>query len=159
AGELLITKNLTIQRLGADHLTINGSHSDRIFEITSGVTANISGLTITNGRASSGGHLVANGTVFYPGGGIFSSGTLCVTDCTISGNTVPQFYLPFSGNTGSTGGAVYNALNATMTIRSSVLSGNTAPLGFGGAIFNQGTMIVESVSTLSSNSATFGGGI
>jgi hypothetical protein len=47
-GELLISKNLTIKGPGASSLAISGNNSSRVFEIASGVTAAITGLTIQN---------------------------------------------------------------------------------------------------------------
>ncbi len=47
------TGSITIIGLGANRLTISGNNTVRGFEVAAGVTAEISGLTITNGRASS----------------------------------------------------------------------------------------------------------
>ena len=49
-GELSITKDVTINGPGAGSLTIDGNGISRVFRIT-GVTASISGLTLTNGGA------------------------------------------------------------------------------------------------------------
>src|SRR4026207_2316088 len=59
SGELLITTNLNITGPGASQLTIQrsvagGTPNFRIFNIRSG-TVTISGLTVSNGRADSGG--------------------------------------------------------------------------------------------------------
>jgi hypothetical protein len=77
------------------------------------------------------------------GGGIFNSGSLTVTDTTVSGN---------SGTI--SGGGISN--RGTLTISNSTLSGNSAIYnsgnGFGGGIYNTGTLTVSS-STLAGNSA------
>jgi hypothetical protein len=50
-GELLIGRSLNITGPGATNLTLNGANSSRVFEISGGATATISGLTISAGLA------------------------------------------------------------------------------------------------------------
>ena len=57
-------------------VTISGGGNSRVFQVDSGVTASISGLTISGGSAAGN------------GGGLANYGTATLTDCTISGNTV-----------------------------------------------------------------------
>ena len=84
SGELLIDKSLTINGPGANLLTVQrstavGTPDFRIFNIASGnFNVTISGLTISNGKAPDFGS---------GGGGILnlSTGTVNITDCTISG--------------------------------------------------------------------------
>ena len=54
-GPLAINTNLTIDGPGAMHLAISGNKASQVFSINSGVTSVISGLTVQNGYASSGG--------------------------------------------------------------------------------------------------------
>jgi predicted outer membrane repeat protein len=66
----------------------------------------------------------------------------------------------FSGNftSGSSGGAIYNAYNPlgdTVTVTNSTLSGNSAT--YGGGIYNDGMLTITN-STLSNNSASSAGG-
>jgi hypothetical protein len=83
----------------------------------------------------------ATGTVYdAPGGGIFSTGALTLTNSTIAGNT------------GSLGGGVY--VSGTATIEDSTISGNTGQTG-GGAYFAAGTTIGNSV--ISGNTYLSGG--
>jgi hypothetical protein len=139
-GELLIDKDLTITGPGADVITVSGNGASRVFEVTSGVTAAVSGLTIANGRVTG---------VSAQGGGIFNAGTLTVTSCTLSGNVAIS---PWSGS----GGAIANS--GTLTVTTSTLSGN-GPAAAGAGLSNTGTAIVTS-STISSNDAHyFAGGI
>ena len=77
-GQLVIDKDLTISGPGAASLTINGNANSRIFSVSSGVTASISGLTLTNGNVTGGGNI---------GGAIFNSGLLTVSSSVISGNS------------------------------------------------------------------------
>ena len=58
---------------GAGLLTVSGGGAVRVFEIDSGVTATLSGLTISDGAI--------NGT----GGGLENYGTTTLSECTISG--------------------------------------------------------------------------
>ena len=88
------------------------------------------------------------------GGGIYNSGTMSVTDSTLSGNSA------------SIGGGIDNS--GTLTVTCSTFNGNTATesLGFlnhqshgqGGVINNSGTLSII-YSTSSGNSASVGGGI
>ena len=50
-GELLVDKSITIQGPGSGNLTIDCNGVSRGFYVSSGVTATIAGLTITNGNA------------------------------------------------------------------------------------------------------------
>ena len=75
SGELLIANHdVKIVGPGQNSLSVSGNGNSRVFEIASGVSASLSGMTITGGRADN-------------GGGIYNAGTLTVADCTISGNS------------------------------------------------------------------------
>ena len=105
---------------------------------------------------------------------INQGGTLTVSDCTISGNSVgfstggggiandgmlSVLNSTISGNYGdSNGGAIWNEPNGNLTVSNSTISGNAAYRSAGGGIWNQGWVTVSS-STLSGNSAEQGGGI
>jgi len=128
----------TIENLGAS-VTISGNNAVQVFLVDSGVTATLSGLTISGGMTT------------QSGGGISNAGTLSVTDCTISHNST-------STGSGGGGGGVYNA--GTLTIIGSTVSGNTAnPQDYnaGGGIYDAGTLTVNGC-TISGNSANSGGG-
>src|SRR5436190_16490856 len=53
----------SIVGLGADHLALSGNNASRVFQIATGVTAEISGLTVENGRAVRGAGILNNGTL------------------------------------------------------------------------------------------------
>ena len=57
-------------------LTLNANGASRVFQVDSGVTAALSGLTITNGSTTTDGGGVDN-----------NGGTLTLTGCTISGSS------------------------------------------------------------------------
>jgi CSLREA domain-containing protein len=139
ASEISIASVIAINGNGATN-TIVQSHANpntatyRVFSIGGAANATLSGLTVRNGRCSG----VCNG------GGIFNSGTLTVTNSTLSGNRA-----------GSYGGAIEN--DGTMTVTGSVLSGNGAPNG--GAIHNETGQLTITNSVLSGNSGSNGGAI
>ena len=128
SGELLVTKNITISGPGAENLAVNGNGQSTVFHIVLGETVTISGLTITNGSAGS-------------GGGIHNDhAALTLDSCTITGNS---------------GGGIYNDGNnvghATLQINNSLITNNS-----GGGIYNDaiqaGTAtLVITYSTLSNN--------
>ena len=125
AATIDITTNLTIDGPGAGALAVSGGGTVGVFDVASGVTALISGLTIEDGDAAA-------------GGGIDNAGTLDITACTVSDNTA------------STGGGILN--DGTLTVTGSTLSGNDASDGSGGGIANLDSATVTDT-TLSGNSA------
>jgi hypothetical protein len=162
-GQLTIGKNLTITGPGSASLTISGNHASRVFMVNSSFTLNLSGVTITNGRASNptgwGGGIAVEGTLHISncditnctaidtgyGGAIDNyGGTVTVSNCTISGNTA-----------NSEGGGIRNE-NGTLTITESTISGNTSDNG--GGILSRVNGLVDVIrSTIYNNNATTGG--
>ncbi len=116
---------------------LDGTASGTVVTVDSGVAGvTLNDLTIENGSAN------------YTGG-ILNSGTLTLTDSTVSGN---------SGN-GDAGNGIWNYDQATMTIIDSTVANNS---GYGYGIENSGTMTVLA-STIAGNTSAFspgsGGGI
>jgi len=145
-GELVVDKSITIHGPGSGNLTVDCNISSRGFYVSSGVTATIAGLTITNG----------NGQGDVPvGAGIYNDhATLGVDKCTLSGNAA-----------GFGGGGIYNS-SGTLTVNNSTFSGNWAadPHGYGsgGGIYNEWGTLTVSNCTFSQNWAYrsgTGGGI
>ncbi len=163
SGELVITKSLTINGPGAISLTISGNNVVRVMSVNSGVTLNLSKVTIANGNSGSGGGGIYNSgmlsvtsTTFYSntanvnigGGGIFNDGSLGVTDSTFLSNGATGF---------AGGGGIANG--GALTITASTFLSNTALQG--GGIFNSfvfGKLAIIN-STFSGNSASDGGSI
>jgi hypothetical protein len=149
SGELLLDKSISIHGPSAGNLTIDCNYSSRGFYVSSGVTATIAGLAITNGNGQ--------GDIPY-GAGIYNDhATLTVDECTLSGNAA-----------GFRGGGIYNDGSngsATLIVTNSTLSGNWAAApyfrGDGGGIYNEAGMLTVSNSTFSENWAysSVGGGI
>ncbi|HKI19346.1 MAG TPA: S53 family peptidase, partial [Isosphaeraceae bacterium] len=101
SGGLEVSSNVSIEGPGASSLTVSGggpSSNFSDFTVDYGVTASISGLTITNGNTSGyGGGIDNNGTAMitdallsdnsaYDGGGILNNGVATLTNVTIAGN-------------------------------------------------------------------------
>ena len=119
-------------------LTIGAGGTSRVFQIEKGVTASLSGLTITGGVARHGGGVYNYGTATVAactisgnsavnsGGGLMNVGTITLTDCTFSGN-----YAVYGG------GGLANS--GTVTITGCTISGNRAADGNGGGLANSGT--------------------
>jgi Ca2+-binding RTX toxin-like protein len=129
-------KNVDIQGPGAAALTVsrNAGAEFRIFDVSPGVTATISGLTISKGSIAA-----------EVGGGIRNAGTLTVKDSVITGNYSAQ------------GGGIFNLATATLTVQASVITGNQGASA-GGGISNLGTLTVQD-SHIIGNWADRGGGI
>ncbi len=158
SGVLALANDLTITGPGANELTVSGNQSSPVFRVSPGATDSISGLTISNGNNSSiagiGGGIINSGTLTLSectlsdnsanqlGGGIFNTGTLTVTGSTFASNTAPQ------------GGGIANL--ATLTVSDCTFFGNTATI-FGGGISSTATLIVSN-STIAVNSALLSGG-
>jgi CSLREA domain-containing protein len=119
-------------------LTISGNNVVRVMQVVAGASLTLNNLTIANGTAP---------TTANFGGGIFNSGTLIVTNSTLSGNSAT-----FSG------GAIDNNGGGQSIITNSTFSGNSATFGVGGGISNASGTSTITNSTFSGNSATNGSG-
>lgn len=168
-GELLIDKNLTITGPGANLLSIARDSAletpqFRVYQISSGSTVNISGVTITNGHTAPGAEDsdLGSGDV---GGAIFNNpgATLNLKNVAIKGNQTGAGNS--AGGIGGAGGGLANF--GTLNIVNSTISGNRTGNGGagitgagnggeGGGIFNGGTMTMVN-STISGNQTGVGG--
>ena len=137
-GQLQITDDVTITGPGANLLTIDAQQTSRVFDITNAV-ANVTfaGLTITRGKTAA----------FGEGGGIrsFHTGTLTLTNSTVSGNTTDTGF----------GGGIY-ALTGAVVVANSTINGNstTGSSLSGGGIFTFSSNLALTNSTVSGNSTT-----
>ena len=165
-------------------VTISGGGQSRVFQIDNGVTAVLSGLTISGGSTTGNGGGVyddggtvtmtdctVSGNTGNMGGGVFTTklGTISITGCSLTGGsagsggaiyndggTVKLTDSTVSGNTGNMGGGVFNSKLGTIAITGCTMSGNSA--AGGGALYNSGTATL-SACTIGANSAALGGGI
>jgi hypothetical protein len=164
SGDLdIATDGVVISGAGAATTTINGGALDRVFDVRPGVTATISGLTVTNGKppANDGGggirvvagasliltDAVISGNAADFGGGILNGGTATLTNVTVSNNNALTNI--------SSGGGILNMGTATL---SNVTVSNNAANGNGGGIVAYTGALAATGSTLSGNSAPNGGG-
>ncbi|MFI5460158.1 MAG: beta strand repeat-containing protein, partial [Isosphaerales bacterium] len=151
--DTLGTQTITGPAVG---VTISGGGNSRVFQVDPGVTASISGLTISGGSAAG------------LGGGLVNYGTATLTDCTLSGNTCVNSDADdahcdggavFNGQTAPNYyGKIYGAANLTLT--SCTLSGNSASgdAGGGGGVFNSGTATLTDCTVSGNSSSAAGGG-
>jgi CSLREA domain-containing protein len=139
-AEVAISENLTITGSGAATTIINGNKSLRpgsgVLKIFNDAVVGISGVTIYNGSE----------------GGIFNSGTLTLTNITVSGNSA------------STGGGINNG--EVLTVINSTVSGNSANISGGGILnFPRSTVglfnstITDNRSDADSDGIGTGGGV
>ncbi|MHB8646798.1 MAG: hypothetical protein ACYDAR_13490 [Thermomicrobiales bacterium] len=192
AGTLVLGRNITIVGPGASILQIDGgcmgcdptgtpAGGVTVFSVSTGVTAQISGLTIQHGNDT---HLNCGANSESCGGGIFSRGTLMVTDSVLSANAVrgsiasggglyvlsgPQTTLTnttFINNTAvyNGGGIESNSSGGTLTITHCTFlnnialdTGNIGSSGGGALLTINSTTILNS--TFSGNAARVGGAI
>ncbi|WP_341525829.1 choice-of-anchor Q domain-containing protein [Nostoc sp. UHCC 0302] len=140
-SSLKITDDLSIEGRGANLLTVSGNNASRVFDIGSGITVEIDGLTIAKGYVPD--VIEYNDEEEYNGGGIRNYGRLTINNSTISENQAKQ------------GGSICNY--GTLTVNKSTISYNTANYR-GGGILNTDTLTVNN-STISSNRSDSGGGI
>ena len=163
AENLAIGKNLTILGSGAATTIIDGGGTATVVTISNGTHVTLSKMTIRNGNAST--VVVIDFTMrAIAGGGISNSGTLTLTNSTVSGNWAPipciRFFVFCELTAGTaSGGGIYNS--GALIISNSIISGNhagsycngTPCSAFGGGIYNRGTLMIIKNSTLTGNSA------
>ncbi len=162
AGDLDITGPLTIVGAGANVTIIhNQVITDRVFDIRSDAVVTLTGVTLKGGnlsttangagiRVNTGTTLILDGvsvqenqTAAGSGGGIYSAGTLTLTNSAIISNT--------AGGEANGGGGLYVYLG-TATLRNVTVSGNQSN-GHGGGIQNLlGTVSLNNV-TVHNNTA------
>jgi hypothetical protein len=135
-----ITKSLTVQGPGPDTLALYGQQATQVFHVAAGVTAGISGLTVAGGSD-------------WQGGGIHNDGSLTLDRVTVRDNQAGDAFLSGSG------GGIYNAPGASLTITRSAFSNNVvnieSSLQGGGGIYNGGALSVFAT-TFSGNSVSSG---
>src|SRR5947208_4206744 len=103
SGELVVNRIVSINGPGLNNLAVDANHASRVFHVSDGASAGISGLSIINGSASG----------LY-GGGIYNDhSTVSVINCTLSGNS--------AASRGGIGIDSYQC-NATLTVLSSTIS-------------------------------------
>jgi hypothetical protein len=151
SGEIIIqATSVTIAGPGADLLTIDGAllpnayfnNNARPFTHVGTGTLALSNIGV------SGGHVAHDGGGYQGRGGcIYSSGSVTLTDATVSSCSATT-----NGSDTAFGGGIFTKGNLTLT--NSKVSGNSAPSGgtsIGGGVYVAGNLILNN-STLSGNS-------
>jgi predicted outer membrane repeat protein len=132
-----INQQLTITGPGSSLLTIQRS--------VSGLTSSRQSFNSFATVLSLSGMTVTGGTIVGAGGGLSAVGT---------GPNITLDDMVFTGNSANgLGGAIYLGNNASLTIRNSTITGNTALSG-GGIYFNNGGSLVMENCSITGNSAT-----
>jgi hypothetical protein len=169
---------------GAGALSISGIDAFRVLNFNAAATASVSGLTVTEGKASEGAGIENNGTLtlegvavvgnvvaeeggantFPQGGGIRSgNGSLTLIRSSVSGNSANA--IGGTNQNGPEGGGIYNNSGALRIVESTI-SGNTAKAvagaggttnAVGGGIENASGALTVVRSTISGNSAAASG--
>lgn len=167
--QLTVASDVTIEGPGADLLTISGNGQSRVFEFTAGTTGMLYGMTIAEGNTSGGGAgvfnnqanllishcVIAENSTTANGGGVMNfRGQLTISQSTLAENTASFGGGIFSNTVNGT-----SASPAATIIRNSTISGNTATGSQGGGIRNFNGVTEITHSTISANTAPFGGGI
>jgi hypothetical protein len=105
SGTITLTRELMIQNNavsivgpGQNTLSVSGNGNSRVFEVASGISVSLTGMTITGGMSSD-------------GGGVSNAGTLTLSNCTLSRNASPNSIGPFGGR----GGGILNTGTLTLT--------------------------------------------
>jgi hypothetical protein len=121
SGGLGLTKNITISGPGANQLAVDGNQGTLVFGLPPRITVSVSGLTIRNAEYG-----ISN-----------NQGTVSVSNCVISGNSIAGLY----NYAGQVSGAF-------MTVANSIISNNS-----GTGVFNLFPFQFSASNTLARNSA------
>ncbi len=109
-GELPISHSVTIEGPGANTLSVSGNDASRVFDVSGSASVAISGLTITDGLATSGGGILLEG-----------SAALSISNCSFTGNEA-------LGNAagGGFGGGIEDDSSGALSVSNSTFDANKA---------------------------------
>jgi len=161
---------------------VSGNNSSGIFNVSTGASVWLTGLTLENGNQYDGGAVYGaagssvtltrctlSGNLAVEGGGLLNDGAMVVNECTLANNfgsyggamqcrgntTISQCTV--SGNTGYYGGGGFWVGSAAVIISNSIVAGNLAP---GSSAGNQDIEIATGPLTYSSsNLVQFASGV
>jgi hypothetical protein len=156
-----IAETLTITGPGAAQLAVSGDGQYRVFEINSGVTVTITGLTVRDGEAFNGGgirsagdlHLESVGVISNlarNGGGVhLSSGSATLTGTEVISNSAYE-----------DGGGVHVSSGSVMLeVSDGRIERNSAEWDGGGVYVEEGSATVTGVQVISNSADRYGGGV
>ncbi len=131
--------SLTITGPGANMLTVSGNNAVRIFALSAGDTAMISGMTLTQAVT----------------GAIGNAGNLTVTNMTFNANT--------NNGGGGDGGAIGNRQALSLTVTGCAFTNNTGTAQAGGAAINFNSFNTNPTATITNttftNNSAIGGAV
>ena len=185
-GDLDVSSTILITGAGTGSTTINGSMSDRIFDVLSGGDLRLDSLSVTGGdgdfytggAAFVDGTFTANDVVFRNnetananGAAIFTQGTTTLdrvaivdnvstangTGLTVAGGTTTLSNVTISGNTSTFDGAGIAVTGGSIDISHSTIANNNATSGNGGGLYVNGGTANVSYSIFADNTSSFGG--
>ena len=148
-GELAISESVTINGPGQTLLSINANQLSRVLNVIGGtqIDVTLAGLTLTGGRTTASNASFSDNT--HSGGGIRfdSTGTLTLTNSTVSENSTEG---------GSADGGGIFASTGAVTLTNSTVSGNSTAGAFadGGGISSASGAVTLTNSTVSGNQVT-----
>ena len=102
---------MTINGPGANKLSVSGNDASRVFDISGSASVTIAGLTITEGRATSGGGILLEG-----------SAALSISNCTLTDNEA----LGNAARGGGFGGGIEDTSSGALTVTNSTFDTNKA---------------------------------
>ena len=168
-GNFTIRRKVTVIGAGPESTVLNGGGIDVVVYVNTRSEVELRGMKITNvpGPISRGIRTgavltlvdvsVTGNTANHNGAGIENFGTLTLIDSSVTDNVCGSQF------TAGDGGGIYNRggpdIVASVTLRGSTVSGNTAFRGGGIASFVGGSTVTLEDSIVSGNTASFGGGI
>ncbi|MBI5450308.1 MAG: CSLREA domain-containing protein [Gammaproteobacteria bacterium] len=171
AGDLDIIESVEIHGAGASSTIIDGNAvndpagASRIFDIFTGTTVTLSGVTLQNGKVN----------VDGGGGAVYNRGaTLSIQDCVLKDNlstlaqegggaianwgTLAISHSTISSNTATNGGAISQSAGSSI-IDTTTIDGNSSSFNAGGVYISNGSAAIIR-STIKNNSAfQVGGGV
>jgi|GEM_PF-6655067 len=118
--ELAVTGSVTLTGPGAERLSVDGNDTSRVFQVASGTTVAMSGLTVTRGRAPDGVGAVVPASRGAHGGGILNAGDLTLTGVTVTANRSGS---GTAGVPSGGGGGIYSS--GALTLAGCTVSLNT----------------------------------
>ncbi len=133
-GQLDVDSDVQIEGLGEALLKVDAAGASRVFEVSAGVTASISGLTVSGGHADE-------------GGGINNQGTLTINHAAIVGNSAVRW-----------GGGISSWLGTTR-INNTTVAQNSADVWGGGIADYSGHMLLTNSAIFGNSAGVFGGGL
>lgn len=180
-GDLDVTSELTLLGAGAKSTVIDGQDADRLFEILSPNSLDLSGVTLRRGRVTGadGGAILNGGFLRLDrsevrssnarhGGGIASTGEIHLTASTIAGNTATEsgggftvtgqaelVNVTISGNRSTLGGGLYFIGGSDATLTNVTVTANQATQS-GGGVYVESTPFIGNDVVIFSNSILAG---